>query len=43
MTFGSEGASVIAPIEATFCESKIGFHVIPPFVVFQTPPPTEPK
>jgi hypothetical protein len=32
----------MAPIEAIGCESKIGNHVRPAFVVFQTPPPTEP-
>src|SRR5512140_2298142 len=38
-----DGATAIAPIEATGCESKIGFQVRPALVVFQTPPPTEPK
>src|ERR1043166_7907755 len=33
----------MAPIEATGSESKTGVQVRPEFVVFQTPPPTEPK
>ena len=38
MTFGSLGAIAIAPIEATFCLSKIGLKVSPPFVVLMIPP-----
>jgi hypothetical protein len=37
-----DGATAIAPIDAIGCESKIGNQVRPPFVVFHTPPPTEP-
>src|SRR5687767_5452455 len=32
----------MSPIDAMGCESKIGFQLIPPFVVFQTPPEAEP-
>src|SRR6267378_3837365 len=38
MTFGSEGATAIAPTEPLACPSKIGSHVLPVFVVFHTPP-----
>jgi len=34
---------VIAPIEETDCFSKRGSQVLPPSVVFQTPPATAPK
>ena len=40
---GLDGATAIAPMEATGCVSKMGFQVRPASVVFQTPPPTEPK
>jgi hypothetical protein len=43
MVSGSDGATVIAPIEATGCESKTGSHTLPPSIDFQTPPFTEPK
>jgi hypothetical protein len=43
MIFEFEGATASAPIEATGCESKIGVQVRPAFIVFQTPPPTDPK
>jgi hypothetical protein len=33
----------MAPIEAMGCESKTGVQVRPELMVFQTPPPTEPK
>ena len=32
-----------APIDATPVSSKMGVHVCAPFVLFQTPPPGEPK
>src|SRR5581483_536442 len=38
MTFGSEGASAIAPTEPVGCPSKIGVHVRPKSSVFHTPP-----
>ena len=38
-----DGATPIAPIDATGCESKTGVHVRPELIVFQRPPPTEPK
>jgi hypothetical protein len=43
MMFGFEGASVIAPIEAIGSLSKMGFHTVPPSVVFHTPPPSAAK
>ena len=43
MTLGFEGATASAPIEAIGCPSKIGVQVTPASVVFQMPPPTEPK
>src|ERR1019366_2396300 len=43
MTLGFEGATTRAPIEAIGRPSKIGDHVTPASVVFQIPPPTEPK
>ena len=43
ITFASEGATAIAPIEAIGSESKIGFQVRPPSLVFHTPPSTAPK
>ena len=43
-TFGSEGATAIAPIDpAMSVSSEIGCHVIPASTVFQTPPPVPPK
>src|ERR1043165_4563942 len=36
--FGFEGATAIAPIDPVGWSSKIGFHVRPASVVFQTPP-----
>jgi hypothetical protein len=35
---GSDGATATAPTEATCTSSKTGFHVLPAFVVFHTPP-----
>src|SRR3954469_19361684 len=37
-TFGFEGATAIAPIDATACPSKTGLRVVPPLVVLTTPP-----
>ena len=42
-TSGLDGATAIAPIEATGCPSNTGIHVRPAFTVFQTPPLTAPK
>src|SRR5205085_7480331 len=42
-TSGFDGATASAPIDATGCESKIGIHVRPALIVFQTPPFTDPK
>ena len=42
MTSGFDGATAIAPIEATGTASEIGAHIMPPSVVFQTPPPGVP-
>ena len=42
MTLGLETETSIAPIEPDGCSSKIGFHVRPKSVVFQTPPLTMP-
>ena len=43
MMLGSEGATSIAPTdEASFTESKTGYHVSPADVVFQTPPSGRP-
>src|SRR5688572_23711709 len=36
--FGWEGDTAIDPIDEMGCSSKTGFHVVPPSVVFQTPP-----
>ena len=41
--FGSDAATATLPIDDTACLSKIGVHVIPPFVVFHTPPAAAPK
>src|SRR5512140_2026822 len=38
MTFGSEGATAMAPIDKTALSSKTGVHVTPPLVVLKTPP-----
>jgi len=43
MTSGAEGATAIAPIEATGCPSKTGFQARPASMDFQTPPLTAPK
>jgi hypothetical protein len=37
-TFGSEGATAIAPIDDTGWLSKMGFQCAPASVVFQSPP-----
>ena len=40
---GSDGATSTDPIEETsLMLSKIGYHVVPALVVFQTPPSTMP-
>jgi hypothetical protein len=39
---GSEGATATAPIDGTRTSSKIGFQVLPAFVVFQMPPSGRP-
>ena len=31
-----------SPMEATCSSSKMGFHTVPPLVVFQMPPPGVP-
>src|SRR6266496_374105 len=39
ITLGSDGATSMAPMDETLLtESKIGYHVSPALVVFQTPP-----
>ena len=38
MTFGSDGATAIEPIDEIGWSSKIGFQVAPPSLDFQTPP-----
>src|SRR5579871_17064 len=43
MTFRSDSATAMAPIEAIFCSSKTGFHVAAASVLFHTPPATAPK
>src|SRR5437868_7943643 len=40
--FGLDGASAIAPIEATGCFSKMGFQLRPPSCVLKTPPAAAP-
>ena len=40
---GEEGATAIAPMDATGCESKTGSQSRPPSMDFQTPPLTAPK
>ena len=42
MMFGSDGATAIDPIDPVGWSSKIGVHVRPALVVFQTPPFTIP-
>ena len=42
-TFGSDGASVKAPMESDGSTVKSGSHVVPPSMVFHTPPPFAPK
>jgi hypothetical protein len=39
---GLDGATATAPIDATGTASKIGFQIMPPSVVFHTPPPGVP-
>jgi hypothetical protein len=42
-TLGSDGATAMAPIEpAMRVESVVGSHVMPPSLVFHTPPPVAP-
>src|SRR5713226_9024375 len=41
-TDGSDGAIAMSPIVETLSLSKIGSHVVPLFVVFQTPPDAVP-
>src|SRR5947207_3317014 len=40
--FGFDGASAIAPMEATASFSKMGFHDSPPSLVRKTPPAAAP-
>src|ERR1043166_4861344 len=43
MTSGFDGATASAPTDdASFTESKTGYHVSPALVVFQTPPTGKP-
>ena len=42
ITFGSEGATAIEPIEAASWRSKIGAHEAPPLWVRQSPPEAAP-
>jgi hypothetical protein len=42
ITFGSEGATAMAPIAATFSFSKIAENEAPAFVVFMMPPVPSP-
>src|SRR5260370_8540819 len=39
---GSDGAIAMSPMVETLCLSNIGSHVVPLFVVFQTPPQAVP-
>jgi hypothetical protein len=42
-TFGSDGATAIAPTDPVFtCPSVTGDQLVPPFVVLKTPPPVAP-
>ncbi len=44
ITFGSDSATATAPTDEVFRNlSASGFHVAPPSVVFQRPPPVAPK
>jgi len=44
MTFGSDGATVMAPTDAILETPSVMFRqLVPPFVVFHTPPSTAPK
>src|SRR5580658_7218362 len=43
MICGLDGATSSAPMEATGWLSKIGVQTVPTSLVFQMPPPTEPK
>src|SRR5580693_6448422 len=43
MIWGLDGATSSAPMEATGWLSKIGVQTVPASLVFQMPPPTEPK
>jgi hypothetical protein len=43
MTDGLLRATAMAPIEDAFTPSKMGFHVVPASMVFQTPPAAAPK
>jgi len=40
---GLERAMAIDPIDSWRVSSKIGFHVVPPLVLFQMPPPGVPR
>jgi hypothetical protein len=42
MTFGSDGATAMAPIDPVGWSSKIGAQMRPKSVVFHTPPFTAP-
>ena len=37
-TFGSDGATAIAPMEPALCSSKIDVKVVPPLIVLMMPP-----
>ncbi len=42
-TFGSDGATASAPTEPVFTWPSVSAdQLVPPFVVFQTPPPVAP-
>jgi hypothetical protein len=41
-TFGSDGATIKAPIDATGCPSKIGVQWMPPSVLLKIPPDAAP-
>src|ERR1044071_9544117 len=41
-TFGCLGSTTIVPMEYVLWRSKTGLHVVPEFVVFQTPPAAAP-
>ncbi len=42
-TFGSEGATAMAPMEPASSWSKTGVQWVPPSVDLNTPPPAAPK